>query len=461
MAILAIAVHAALYIFRPLSRGSEGGLYPYRYWVYALYVVWPLTTASLAFINHDAAYVNFGIYCYLPKRPFWSRLALSWVPRYMILCTVFCVYTAIYVFVQIKFKGFDNLDSTVESSTGGRNSIYTNFSHHVTEGDSPSALVPRSAVCSRRASALSATLPSPEPMIEPLARPEPQAVPEWAKIDYVTPTLLADKLRRGSGISASDFAHGAEIDQTISPTGEAAGHSRNTSDSSNTSTTPLTRNVSGVRTAGNSTTADTGVMVQDSGRDHPPNRKEENSRTQLVVTRRAIKRQLRFMFIYPLVYVLMWTIPFISHCFNYDNYWADHPPFTLTILTTVCTGLQAGIDSIVFSWREQPWARPHVQMPQWFDKLFGKFSQRCEPNAQPAATETKPTDSQGASVETSPQTVRRTSRKGTHWWEWEGGKLRKESVWTGADDWNNAASLPPSQRIGDSIDGPRRKVERE
>lgn len=63
-----IAIHSALYIFRPSSGFGDGGLFRYRYYVYILWMGFPLLMASLAFINKPYAYTAQETYCYLPVR---------------------------------------------------------------------------------------------------------------------------------------------------------------------------------------------------------------------------------------------------------------------------------------------------------------------------------------------------------------------------------------------------------
>src|ERR1700712_1876694 len=104
-----IALHTALYIFRPRSSNGEGGLYPYRHYAYTLWVVFPLLMASLAFINNSNSYVPEGTYCYLPVRPFWYRLALAWIPRYIIFIFILAIYLSIYYYVKYKQYGFDEV----------------------------------------------------------------------------------------------------------------------------------------------------------------------------------------------------------------------------------------------------------------------------------------------------------------------------------------------------------------
>lgn len=110
IAILSFAIHTFLLIFKPQltvrvknSERTEGGLYRYRYFVYALSFVIPIVLASLAFIKSNG-YDPFVCWCYLPQRPIWYRLVLSWVPRYIIVIIIFLVYGLIYFHVIQEFK---------------------------------------------------------------------------------------------------------------------------------------------------------------------------------------------------------------------------------------------------------------------------------------------------------------------------------------------------------------------
>lgn len=76
-----------------------------------------------------------GTFCYLPARPIWYRIALSWGPRYVILCTILGIYLAVYFYTKSKFGDFDANFST--------NSLASedNTPHDSTERQ-PSGLLP-------------------------------------------------------------------------------------------------------------------------------------------------------------------------------------------------------------------------------------------------------------------------------------------------------------------------------
>jgi G protein-coupled receptor GPR1 len=61
------------------------------------------------------------------------------------------------------------------------------------------------------------------------------------------------------------------------------------------------------------------------------------------------------MFIYPLVYTLMWLIPFAMHCMNYWDRWAQTPVEFLRVGSSICIALMGFTDALIFSLREKPW----------------------------------------------------------------------------------------------------------
>ncbi|ANB10994.1 Gpr1p [Sugiyamaella lignohabitans] len=103
LAVLALAIHTALLIFKKY-KGPEGGLYRYRYWVYALTIIIPLIMAALVFVEGRKSYRPYITWCYLPVRPLWYRLVLSWIPRYIIIVTIVSIYVAIYIYVKLQYR---------------------------------------------------------------------------------------------------------------------------------------------------------------------------------------------------------------------------------------------------------------------------------------------------------------------------------------------------------------------
>lgn len=69
----------------------------------------------------------------------------------------------------------------------------------------------------------------------------------------------------------------------------------------------------------------------------------------------AISRQLRLLFIYPLVYALMWVLPLISHLLQYQDRFVRNPSFPLACMVAFTIPVQCAVDCWLFTIREKPW----------------------------------------------------------------------------------------------------------
>ncbi|ODV81673.1 uncharacterized protein CANTADRAFT_45982, partial [Suhomyces tanzawaensis NRRL Y-17324] len=132
IAILVFAIHTYLLIFSPQlntkvknSFRVEGGLYKYRNYVYALSFFIPIVFASLGFINNG--YTSLVCWCYLPQRPVWYRLVLSWVPRWCIIVVIFTIYGLIYFHVISEFKTLGGVFTTFHKN---HQPLYPKHSHN-------------------------------------------------------------------------------------------------------------------------------------------------------------------------------------------------------------------------------------------------------------------------------------------------------------------------------------------
>jgi len=77
---------------------------------------------------------------------------------------------------------------------------------------------------------------------------------------------------------------------------------------------------------------------------------EEARRRRIVIS-----RQLRFLFIYPLVYALMWVPPLISHALQFTDRYVQHPSFPLHCVVAFTLPFQCFVDCWLFTIREKPW----------------------------------------------------------------------------------------------------------
>jgi G protein-coupled receptor GPR1 len=395
-----IALHTALYIFRPRSSSGEGGLYPYRHYAYILWVVFPLLMSSLAFINNSNSYVSDGTYCYLPVRPFWYRLALSWIPRYIIFIFILAIYASIYYYVRYKFHGFNrergSQESSYNESAGSaiqqpkRVNRHTlpptpTLNHHGLIPDSRQTSMP--VVPTRKQSVPDLGRPSMDRrksksgahrfMLASFAAgeqscPTPPSEPSIVDVDsFIGPSTPHPLPPIASPLSCSPPPDGSLISET--PSRSRASSWRD----------GFVKRFSPPR-SGNSNKKPSIIDIFTILRHHPDSSDTPtpisqlqlvNSRGQtfadaeMLRTRDKIRRQLRFLFIYPLVYIGMWTLPFVSHVLQYDDKYAIDPPFALTCVTTVSICIQAAVDCWLFSTREKPWR--HI--PGTNDSFWGSL----------------------------------------------------------------------------------------
>ncbi|KAH6894553.1 G protein-coupled glucose receptor regulating Gpa2-domain-containing protein [Thelonectria olida] len=376
VAIMLITIHTALYIFR-----GEQGLYPFRKYAYVALACYPIIMASLAFVN-KAGYVNTGQFCYLPIDPVWVRLVLSWAPRYVTFATILFCSAAIYVYVKILMRRFGD----IKNAEAEQPSIGSAFSAPArlqlpstppTPTINSHGLFP-SGPSSRRNSAddpfrehsvstMSTLRPDSSPKktyTSKLSRKSYHSTRRYSQawMDNTLPPYFRHQssepdLRSMAG--AHELATLAEVhipDSTQSPLfarayldpndPDAGFWNRPLTDSAEPrSRTPSLPNIFTMLGRGpdnDSAASDTWILAQTQPR---------LDATGLVKTRETIRRQVKHVFIYPVVYVAVWTLPFIVHLTNYGK----GVPFGVRMASVCCLCLHGCIDAAIFSWKEKPW----------------------------------------------------------------------------------------------------------
>ncbi|KAF2162524.1 hypothetical protein M409DRAFT_69101 [Zasmidium cellare ATCC 36951] len=378
VAIFLMSLHMLLQIFPPKdSFLGHDGLYRLRHAVMATWFVLPNIMSSLAFVNSGSAFISQGGFCSLPIRPFWYRLALSWIPRYLIWIFVMAVAIRIYMHVGYEFKvfgeerdrssslaGADSSNPNAQSAVSGP----TTASMRHTESSSSDgaaaekqagqddAIAPEdSGVPPMPAAYLALPGSSKQSIWKPARR---QSTPNWStpftgaglETDaFGGPTFPTSKSnpasRRGSrqiesGITAEDFAPPRPLPLTMDrPRGSVStvGSMKSSGDHSyeqSPALAPIAEQKSAAST------------------DSTPNNMASRAMKQ---RRKAIQRQLRLLFIYPVVYLILWIIPFVSHALNYSSHFAQHPIFTISALNIFYQTIMGCCDVLIFSWREKPW----------------------------------------------------------------------------------------------------------
>ncbi|EFQ86956.1 hypothetical protein PTT_17753 [Pyrenophora teres f. teres 0-1] len=368
-AVLVIAVHSALQVFHPSSQMTSDGLYPYRRFVYALAVLVPGTMASLAFVNPDWGYVSLGAFCTLPIRPFWYRLALTWIPRYMIALIIFGLAIAIYAYVGYEFRRYNTMsqstgDSTTDTGTGMGETRFSSSGKEeedyggVTRPGNPDILKSRdwapslgrdTVTSQRRGSSVSFLCAGPGATTT-LNRAS-SATPS-TKTQSLPASTLHLPLERSDTIRPPLFAipSGNTIRTAISTDDiQICSPSRAIDNILLTTTTTTTQDPDPLDTEPTPTIS------------QPPNSQNTSPTSpgarQMARQRSRIHRQLRLMFIYPLVYTLMWLLPFVQHCTSYQNHYVQHPIYFLRLGSTICIASMGFVDCLIFSLREKPWRK--------------------------------------------------------------------------------------------------------
>ncbi|MBE3046238.1 hypothetical protein IMZ48_27615 [Candidatus Bathyarchaeota archaeon] len=370
IAVLLIAIHTALYIFRPKQPNGKNGLYPYRRWAYGAYVLFPFLMASLAFIHEPRPYANVGEFCYLPLKPSWPRAALSWVPRFFILVIILFIYISIYCYVSSLMKHFSRQDPTTAAQSPKLDAQQP--------GDSGLPAAPRpvyqSATPSRRGShdvrdrrnsvstLTSVDFDLGQAQYESLpygSGHEDQSQPQWKWMDKLSadspfsghphdPAASYENLcdvefappppsASAQGQSPQESAASTKQDPAALPFRRPSLQPSNTSQPSSGPSHTLRNDDR--RPSCCSTTS---TMPPDG--DLPP----------MADTRHKVRQQLRLLFIYPLVYTIIWIVPFVSHVLTWPDE-EDEVPYPIAVVALVSVCIQGAANSVLFSVWEKPW----------------------------------------------------------------------------------------------------------
>ena len=252
-------MHTALTIFAARKANSQTGLYPYRKAAYIFWALFSIIVASLAFVNPNSPYVSQGTFCYLSARPIWYRLALSWVPRYLILCIILGIYLAVYLYTKSKFGDFDDAkfsthsfasESTPYNSRTDRQDFRPSFG--LDGAEDAQIGEPNTETSSPTLGSLNGFRRATETEISPSKPYEPVKGPP-ARFINRTPTLL-EALRDNTLFSAAN------------------------------------------------------------------KQVESSANAALRQRHKAIKKQLRYLFVYPLVYLAMWIPAFVNQCYFCESH---------------------------------------------------------------------------------------------------------------------------------------------
>ncbi|KAI4852340.1 hypothetical protein E4T44_01548 [Aureobasidium sp. EXF-8845] len=345
-AVLIISMHMYLQVFSFRSRiFGHDGLYRFRHTVMALWFILPVSSGLLAFVGGRHVYLAQGPFCTLPIRPFWYRLALQWIPRYLIWLYVIFVAFRIYLHVgqglKVFARGPDDKDphhyspmDSLDRKPGLQESL-------VVEKRVADQKIQQALDKIGRDSVLAGSITSHPPIFEHFS---------WPPVS----DFSSDKIEVPPAIHSSQSSHVTLESSKIVPNGELFVQSGMQGPASSGIRLPVWK-TSGDTTMGSITTSVQNVAPIELRTAFGDKIDYRTSDTPLQERRRAIQRRLRLQFIYPVVYLIMWIIPFIYHSMYYSDYYAAHPIPILATLSTLSLTSSGFLDCVVFGWREQPW----------------------------------------------------------------------------------------------------------
>lgn len=413
-AVFLIALHWTVYIFRSNKAAGESGIYPYRYLAFAFYVLLPAMMASLAFLTRFPAYVDTGQYCYLPAKPWWVRMSLSWIPRYINMTLIIAMYCASYVYIRKKMRRFSRqhvsvptshrerripdtpplsshglIPSTLESRrisfrVPSRGSLEGSPAFAADDGigfrDSLRFRLDRLSVSSIRsriwpwqgldweadmgAHPSSSGLVSPrtggaEPTLEIMEaghglqppRPSLSTLKLGEKLGSLQPRQSPSAGRISLEFYRRPVSSTMEEDERFKGDRLNAGRGHHLNGSQMHIFTMLQQGPSLEREG--DPTPSTPIASLDY---------EALESDGIARGRDRIRRQLRLLFIYPAVYACVWIFPLISDVIGYDED-QDEKPYWILVASLVSLCVQGLADTIVFCLREKPWR--HVKGGFW------------------------------------------------------------------------------------------------
>ncbi|KAF5017932.1 hypothetical protein F66182_10116 [Fusarium sp. NRRL 66182] len=409
VAIALISVHTALYIFR-----GEQGLYPFRKTAYAVAAIIPVVMALLAFIE-SPGYINTGQFCYLPFNPMWKRLALSWIPRYMAFTIILCLCIGVYVYVRVlmcrfgsgnddskntlsRMSGLESLDPlqqpiatvpptptmkyhglipssnasqrnslTIPEDRMARPSFTTHNSFHIEMPASTHASKLHSSRMARRGSAqmwmanFGTDLSTPSEQTE-FDFQHSSGTTRCGSDDVIAPSTIHTKpelVQQAPPPPPPESTSPSNTTQSPVDFFQQSGAPKRPSPPSRTPTIPNLFSILRRQPASPRSVGSDAVLSQDAF-----------NAPGTIKSREKILRQLRLLFIYPIVYVAVWILPFIVQLTGYGR----GAPYGMRLASIIFLCSQGLANAVVFSLKEKPWR--HGQAFGAFEFINLKFWKR-------------------------------------------------------------------------------------
>lgn len=316
-AVLSLAIHTALIVFTRYS-GPEGGLYPYRYWVYGTHILLPLVMAALVFVTYGReSYIPLVTWCYLPIHPRWARFVLSWGPRYVILISIIFIYLAIYIYVKLEY-------SKVVKEFKKSQTYINDPSPYASDDISMAELTGHDFTAD--------ILGSSSPEMHPKKTQEIVAVTDHpnglSSLENQSPHQQSQLKQKFSKMSAECVRSLLAFFSYFPGFGFL---------------TPNRYLSNSVDTSGEDATT---AAIRDFQRE---------SMANFQMRRNAIERQIRSIFVYPAAYCFLWMAPFAVHILQYKAKSDHHGVFWINCFAAFMQPFNCSVDTVAFCIREKPW----------------------------------------------------------------------------------------------------------
>ncbi|CAI4326887.1 ADM_collapsed_G0008880.mRNA.1.CDS.1 [Saccharomyces cerevisiae] len=377
MAIMIFAIHFAILIFKPnwkwrnkRSGNMEGGLYKKRSYIWPITALVPAILASLAFINYNklnddsdttiildnnkynfpdsprqGGYKPWSAWCYLPPKPYWYKIVLSWGPRYFIIIFIFAVYLSIYIFITSESK-------RIKAQIG-------DFNHNVLEEEKEKKKLFGLGHWGKAKWYFRSYFKLP--LLHLLRN-----LKNFFTISFIDPNEETDD----SGSSNGTFNFGEssnEIptlfrktntgsDENVSASGGVRLLDYNSAKPLDMSKYAMSEQPDLERNnpfdCENDITLNPSELVSKQ-KEH----KHFQAQTykQMKKRRAQIQKNLRAIFIYPLSYIGIWLFPIIADALQYNHEIKHGPTMWVTYIDTCVRPLSCLVDVIVYLFKEKPW----------------------------------------------------------------------------------------------------------
>ncbi|QPG73555.1 hypothetical protein FOA43_000867 [Brettanomyces nanus] len=310
--ILCFAIHIALLIFLPnlksrFENPQEGGLYPFRVYIYLSSLIIPVIISSAAFAPAQG-YISGINWSYLTSlRAVWY---FTWIVRYCIVVTVLIIYVSVYIHVMRQYKVVSSKMDLKEFKTPGMMS-------------------------------------------------ELLADSIWYKLGKMLLMLVFPDVH----ISAK--LHGRELNTNADVVNLRKLHHKQEENGSSSISEGTAATAATMMNEDIEQGADGGVSGPNSEEHIKELQREVGLDIQRMLHQEAMDRfqlrriqimkQMKVIFVYPLAYILLWLFPFIHQCYilqdggeGWNCYW---------VFTTAAffQAFNCTIDTLVFLYRERPW----------------------------------------------------------------------------------------------------------